>query len=729
MKSKFSVILCLLIAGTLMFQQLMAEPTPPGMQPTYTNENGGFTYYDINGDPLPPGTKIFLGLDSRGGLIYDDEGNATNQMAYDTPENARYWREERGQNMSSGAVFGPSEGGQDWTNMGPGGDQVKTVAGESINISQSIKSFCLINPQDAKCKDQAQADLNLDVQVLTAEKKSGKASCDYDPKTAEAFSLSSGNDRLSTLSSQATILENPDAIVPVGDPANSQSSSMYVAVEATNAASMASNEAQHLNQNSSFKQRCQEIAKNSQANAADLQLYAYPCMIYNIMLRLQNLFADSDSLYQHGVELQAVLNQAAAENMKRDNQIKNEKAKLKELSNKIKKAIRELDKAKKDQKKAQEEVKKAQEALEAANKIECVKDAEDKEDCSARDAAIAAAQSKLKESEKKLKDAEEKLKKAVKVMVDLLVNKMGAETSAVLALLSGTIRGEAGDNDVQFKVAGNDFTLIDMGKTISDHLGVDSNSAKNFVDGENVSKGTTDFFTALVENYESSVDEEKGTATAKKPTAKVSGEILNEIASQSGGLENLETMALAIADYKEQATEKLVSHLESMKTPQGRVQTVLAKLEESRNLNLKIQAMISRNICYLNVVLNSYREFYKLSKNTITNNATFFNYVNEFTSKPFDQKLKEGYTSKVDIAAVIKTYECYADSGTSFTCNQQAGNKGSKDSNNQKPLECKWQAQGFVAGPVTPPQPFCQYPNSTVRRENIDWKCVCTGKE
>ena len=72
------------------------------------SNNSCFTYYDIDGFPLAPGTKVFLGLDGRGGTIMDDQGHSTGVMAYDSPETASYWKQRAEDSSNSGFCVGPS---------------------------------------------------------------------------------------------------------------------------------------------------------------------------------------------------------------------------------------------------------------------------------------------------------------------------------------------------------------------------------------------------------------------------------------------------------------------------------------------------------------------------------------------------------------------------------------------------------------------------------------------
>ncbi len=102
------------LLGALVITNVHADPTPEGEQPTFYNAEGKpFTYYDINGNPLPLGTKIFLGMDARGGPIMNADGTAsTGEVGYASKEIASYWK-ERGtpglnDSASGGAVFGPS---------------------------------------------------------------------------------------------------------------------------------------------------------------------------------------------------------------------------------------------------------------------------------------------------------------------------------------------------------------------------------------------------------------------------------------------------------------------------------------------------------------------------------------------------------------------------------------------------------------------------------------------
>lgn len=122
--------LCIL---SLVTSPLHAEPTPAGGVPTYTNSNGGFTYYYIDGTPVPPGTKIFLGMDPRGGMVMNDKGQSTGVSVYDTKERAADAYKSQGSSDCSGAVVGPTFG------PGPGcsGSSSGGGSGEMTEVDES----------------------------------------------------------------------------------------------------------------------------------------------------------------------------------------------------------------------------------------------------------------------------------------------------------------------------------------------------------------------------------------------------------------------------------------------------------------------------------------------------------------------------------------------------------------------------------------------------------------
>jgi hypothetical protein len=70
----------------------LAEQTnfAEGEVPTFTNAKGSFTYYYSDGTPVPAGTRIFLGLDPRGGYVLDAQGRNSGILIYDTRERAKY---------------------------------------------------------------------------------------------------------------------------------------------------------------------------------------------------------------------------------------------------------------------------------------------------------------------------------------------------------------------------------------------------------------------------------------------------------------------------------------------------------------------------------------------------------------------------------------------------------------------------------------------------------------
>lgn len=131
---KVSALLTIL---SLLSPTVYAEPTPTGAQPTFVTPDGqGHTYYDINGNALPMGTQIFLGLDGRGGSILDASGNATGQMAYDSTERAQYWKnnvEQAGQQATAGFVAGPAVFGP----VGAGGSSSSSIDASAVAYDES----------------------------------------------------------------------------------------------------------------------------------------------------------------------------------------------------------------------------------------------------------------------------------------------------------------------------------------------------------------------------------------------------------------------------------------------------------------------------------------------------------------------------------------------------------------------------------------------------------------
>ncbi|MBC7711779.1 MAG: hypothetical protein H7177_00470 [Rhizobacter sp.] len=96
---------CLLV---LMTVNAFGEPTPAGATPTFTTSAGNsFTYYYKNGDPVPPGTKMFLSPAGTAQLT-NDQGFITDSV-FPTQADAQRAREY--QPDCSGAVFGPGPGG------------------------------------------------------------------------------------------------------------------------------------------------------------------------------------------------------------------------------------------------------------------------------------------------------------------------------------------------------------------------------------------------------------------------------------------------------------------------------------------------------------------------------------------------------------------------------------------------------------------------------------------
>lgn len=524
-------------------------------------------------------------------------------------------------------------------------------------------------------------------------------SCGMTTEEIDAINLSSGLTRLKLLSSSVTFLENPNMAKPLGDPANSDSVAMNTQAETLGAAESVANELSLNEQTTQMGARCNNEAALEEAKVnGTLQLYAQACIIYELVNRTTNMMAEIDALEKQLIEDKATQNKAAAENAKRENDIKDKKEKIEKTNKEITKAIKDIEKAKEELEKAKEAQEAAQKALDAANAITCGED--DDGSCASNKAqAIASAQKALDEAKKKVEKAEKKLNKAVAKLVDYLVDKMGLETVAVLSLLSGTIRGETDSGDVQFKVGSSDFTLIDLGSVISGLTGTSAEKAKQFTDGQTVYSQTDNYFKDMIEEFEKESRSYNGSLDVGDLTPFVIGgsdgklagnakasieERLEVFANLENGIDYLQTIALAVADYNEQVGSKQVSALESQKTPQSRMDNAAQKIEEKNAQKEKLTTMINKSLCYLDSSLTIYKGLYKETALTKSVTDPFYVYLNGFTTDKLKQKIKEGYSSTVDYKGIQKEIECYAKGGNEGSC------KNTTNTSSDEGLSCHW---------------------------------------
>lgn len=549
------------------------------------------------------------------------------------------------------------------------------------------------------------------------------AACSINQTEIDALNLLTGAKRLEILSNATTILENPDLAKPIGDVADSQSAGMYMSAEVMGAASLAANEAQNNHSNAVVSARCTSVETiEDEKIEGTFQLFSSACTISELVNRITNQMTEADLLEQQAIEAKTGANQANAENMKRDAEIKKQKDKLEKLNKDITAAIKALDTAKKAHEKAKEAVEKAKEGLAKAQAIPCAQvcsaEGDCSEDCSARDAAVAEATKALDAANKALEKAAKALEKAVKKLVDLLTEKFGSETLAVFALLAGTMRGETDGDDVHFKIGSSDFTLINVGKAIVDaggdgRVGVDK--VNNFMgtdDIDEVEKNTSSYINYLMTRFDTSaeaghVDRSTGTINGSEIYFMGTGvngpdsqkEVLEIFAEKS--LDNLETLALAVQDYGNQTISKQISTLEAMKTPQSRVDELNKQVETKQKLVDDIKIMIQKNLCYLDKILTMFKEMYKNSSESVQKKDAFFAFVNSFTTDKLKLKVKEGYFSKVNHKGIQKEFECYTKGGDANSCKNLSDDLAAT----QGAGSCHW--SGAVIGPATPVKDIC----------------------
>ncbi len=546
--------------------------------------------------------------------------------------------------------------------------------------------------------------------------QSAANSCGLTTEEIDAINLSTGIARLGLLSTAVPIIDDPNLARPVGDPASSDSVAMNNISEMYGASELTANEQTLQDQNAQMGNRCNDPKALEEAKVnGTLQLYSQACIVYELVNRVTNMMAEIDALEKQLVEDKATQNKAAAENAKRENDIKAKKEKMEKVNKDITKAIKEIEKAKEELEKAKEEKEAAQKALDAANAQTCPED-DDGSCASAKAEAVAAAQKALDEANKKVEKAEKKLNKAVSKLVDYLADKMGIETLAVFALLTGTITGETDGGDVHFKVNSEDFTLADLGSVIGGFTGTTEERAKQFTDGEEVSRGTDTFFYNLVRGVEASEDRghtenpyqggvDNTFATFYNTTGSISDEAkdtvkesLSILANLDNGMDYIQTIALAALDFNEDASTKQIAALEAMKTPSSRMDEMARKMEEKNTQKEKLQKMITKTLCYLDSSLAVFKGLFKATTTTVTDK--FYVYLNNFTTDKLSQKAKEGYFSKVNYLGIQKAMECYAKGGDTNSCS--ALESSAKD---ESVKSCHW--SGAVIGPSKPIELVC----------------------
>lgn len=682
---------------------------------TYSNDRGSFTYYDLDGNPLPPGTRIFLGLDGRGGSLMDDEGHSTGEMGFDTRERAEAARRAIENNRNDVSCISPTN-----------------CTGVNLDIfdKPNIENACLLDPDSEACKLETKELLAIESKTMAQDAADGKLACGYD-KNVEVLNLSAGVNNLSLASSAATVSNNPNSAVSVGPSADSQSANMILASSALGASIMSANERTATQADLNLTEKCALVEKLTPDQLkGQEQMYAQACIIQKLLNGIVALFKDSDSLAQQLIEMQAALNQALAENLKRDEQIKKEKDDLKAVNKEITDAIKKLKDAKEKQKAAK---KKSEDAAKKAADTPCKPgapaDPNDPNsvptpaDCKDHDKAAEEA-AKAKEE---LDAANKELEKAVKEVVTLLIKKMGNETKAVLALLNGTIHGEAGSDNVQFKVLGTDFTLTDLGKAISQATGATGPAALAFLDdsGKNKQKATIAYFDDLIKNEQRSISGTPGRIPSPALNDKAEDEIITRLASGDSGIQNLETFVVAVSNYKADTTAKKITYLESLKTPQARVKLFEKEIYTRKQFTGKINQMLEKSICYLEVNLATFKVFYKEAfqgSNKAPN--LLFTFLNSFPIEKLKEKLKDGYFSRVNIKAIKREFLCSADNQPLSSC--KIPEEGAPPS---KPPVCSWAA--IVAGPETglvEPTVKCEVNGQHAQSGGHTWVCSCRNQ-
>ncbi len=625
---------------------------------------------------------------------------------------------------AGGAVFGPS--------ISPGG--------MSVNLDQ-------FSVDTKKSEEQS---INLQQKIFNEIGSENVAQCNVNSQSMDIMGLDAGSTRLELMNDVVPVLKNPTLIKPVGNTDQSMSVPMFIASETLGASQLIHNELSSERRIASFLKRCESLTKDPNKKG-DLQLYSYACLTYQVLNNIQSLFKDSDTVYQKTTELDTVLNQAMAENVNREAQIQKAKKEIKEVNQDLKKATDKLKKAKDKLKKAQESLKSAQKELEAANAIQC------EEDCTGKDAAVAAANESVKKAQADVDAATKEVETAVKELITFLKTKMGMETGAVLALLSGTIQGKSGSsNDVNFKINDKEFTLIDTSNAIEQMKGKQdyhghwgkyqeenpNGSQEDFLNKVNAGKVDL-YFSYMATHLENTKTPDKEyydllggkqdvTAHNSSVTiihggeneAVLGGALDKFLNMGSNGVDNIETIALAVQDYQKYSSEKEIKMLQSMKTPQARITEMTRKLEQLKNLNRKLRVMLRSSICYLDSILSLYRTTYRaMSYNKSDKKPDIFlEYIYNFKTKPIKQKLTDGYNSEVNIEKIIKEFECMLTGGTEQFC---------KVANSD--LDCEWKNIKFEFAPALMKKCSMENigkdENDKEINQNSEYSCQCVVGE
>lgn len=558
-------------------------------------------------------------------------------------------------------------------------------------------------------------------------------SCGLTTEEADALNLATGMIRLKILSNATTYLENPTLFKPVGDPANSDSVAMYSLTEMYGASEAAANESEQVANEQEMSDRCNDQKAMDEAKInGTLQLYAQACIVYSLINRVVDLISEKDLLEKQLIEDKATMNKSSAENAKREAEVAKKKAEMQEVNKKIKAAITKIEKAKEALEKAKEALESAKKSLEAANAITCPED-DDGSCASSKAEAVAAAQKAVDDAQKKVDDAKKKLDAAVKELIDYMVDKLGVETGAILALLSGTTRGETDGGSVSFKVSSSEYTLADVGDIIKNATGTDEERANAFINDDDVSQGTMRFFQNLIGSYDLSEERDHADihnvdATGSSAmyygvlglnNSEANREILEILSSTENGIDNLLTLAAATQDYKEQYTGKQIAALEAQKTPQSRMDEMGRKMDEKNEQVEKLKTMITKNICYLDSNLNVFKTMFKetsqqgnnLSSTQSQTSTTFpvpqdpfYVYLNGFKTDKLTKKANEGYFSKINYKGIQNVVQCYAKGGNATSCS--AAEKEAEQEPKDVANSCHW--SGPVFGPSAPvTSPVC----------------------
>lgn len=574
---------------------------------------------------------------------------------------------------SSEVVVGPSSGFV----AGP------TPEGNGLSLNNIIANYNLV--------DKSEDDNAIQKNVYLLDKSDGKVSCQYNPVIAKEMTLKTGAARLDLLQSSVAMLDNPNRAKQLLDPAQSESMNMTTASETLGASSLTANESNANLRSNAYNKLCSKLKNTprtpfkSATTSDQNQLNAYVCMAYQMMNHITNLFADSDTLFQKTTEVDAIVNKAMAEQTTRTAAVQVQENNIKQVNKDLKAALDKL-------KKAKEDLKKANEALKAASAAPA-----DEGDSDAKGSATAAAQAAVTKSQ-------EAVDKSGKELLEFLKTKMNFETRTILALLSGTIYGDANGTDVHFKVSDKEFTLVNTDEALSSMFGLKPQEphwgryllehpeikrtegirvcgAECPVDpgyAEEYAKFHVDSYFQRAANHLSvakndsadkkyymvgggEISREQSNLQIARPAEsdKATGDILEKFYSMGSGTDNIETIAMALADYQANGTAKQQTHLESMKTPETRLKYSAQVIDKTNELNQNVRVMIVNNICYLDSILSILRNTRNATNSSLKaksfrTNEEHLKYLYYFKTTAYKKKLDEGYKSDVKVDATLK---------------------------------------------------------------------------